>query len=527
MQRADWATLGIEPTRDLIAIKKAYAARLKVTRPDDDAQAYQALRDAYARVQRWVAEPPTPAPRPGAVVPTPVRARPPEAPEPTKTPVLPEPWKLPVPPASDLVEQVEALWQQGGNGGLRRAWPQVLAQLRARPETLRAQDAVQFAQWLVASEGLPTLVRRGLQLHFGWQRDYRLARSLGDELAEALLARLEDLDDEPAEAVSRHPLAELHAMWRTPGQRGRALWIAVCGQPYWLRLLSRSGGSRKLRLDARQAFSLRLLLTVAALPRLIALAAALALPGMAFIGDPAAVALPLFVLAWPMHVLLRGVLWLGGAALLWDLSLLAGGGLDEEGWRIHPVRLGLALAALIGAVALAAMPAEGRPGEIAHGLGLMALGASVLIVRWTQLLSRSPAVVGCFIAAWLLCRWGLAAQLAPVGPAALAAAWVLLGTAAHEGRLGHSPAVRLAEACTWPVSRTLALADRWGWRFTYWPSACVAVMAAGAAATERMPWLACALAVLWAAWTAALLATQAWLDHGAQATLAPPPTDRF
>ena len=109
-----------------------------------------------------------------------------------------------------------------------------------------------------------------------------------------------------------------------------------------------------------------------------------------------------------VHVLLRGVLWLGGAALLWDLSLLAGGGLDEEGWRIHPVRLGLALAALIGAVALAAMPAEGRPGEIAHGLGLMALGASVLIVRWTQLLSRSPAVVGCFIAAWLLCRWGLA-----------------------------------------------------------------------------------------------------------------------
>ena len=42
-----WTVLGIAPTADLVAIKKAYAARLKRTRPDDDAAAYQALRDAY------------------------------------------------------------------------------------------------------------------------------------------------------------------------------------------------------------------------------------------------------------------------------------------------------------------------------------------------------------------------------------------------------------------------------------------------------------------------------------------------
>lgn len=51
----DWARLGIEPTTQLAAIKKAYAVKLKVTRPDDDAEAYQALRAAYERAQQWAA----------------------------------------------------------------------------------------------------------------------------------------------------------------------------------------------------------------------------------------------------------------------------------------------------------------------------------------------------------------------------------------------------------------------------------------------------------------------------------------
>ena len=42
-----WHILNIPPTGDERAIKRAYAKLLKTTRPDDDAAAYQALRQAF------------------------------------------------------------------------------------------------------------------------------------------------------------------------------------------------------------------------------------------------------------------------------------------------------------------------------------------------------------------------------------------------------------------------------------------------------------------------------------------------
>jgi hypothetical protein len=42
-----WSILGIEHTKDQRAIKRAYAVALKTTRPDEDAEKFQALRSAY------------------------------------------------------------------------------------------------------------------------------------------------------------------------------------------------------------------------------------------------------------------------------------------------------------------------------------------------------------------------------------------------------------------------------------------------------------------------------------------------
>jgi PAS domain-containing protein len=48
-----WTLLGLNDDADERAVKRQYAKLLKVTRPDDDPEAFQRLREAYERVLDW------------------------------------------------------------------------------------------------------------------------------------------------------------------------------------------------------------------------------------------------------------------------------------------------------------------------------------------------------------------------------------------------------------------------------------------------------------------------------------------
>ncbi|MBB2962859.1 hypothetical protein [Methylobacterium sp. R2-1] len=62
MTDSAWRLLGLEPTRDASAIRRAYARRLKLTRPDEDAEGFQAL---LAARERALAEARRPLPEAG------------------------------------------------------------------------------------------------------------------------------------------------------------------------------------------------------------------------------------------------------------------------------------------------------------------------------------------------------------------------------------------------------------------------------------------------------------------------------
>lgn len=94
-----WETLGIEPTRDERAIKRAYAARLKMTRPEDDPDAFQRLVTArdwalnFARSpeeEEYSFEPVEPAALPPEPIPV-TDLDPEPSPEPPQPVFLPEP----------------------------------------------------------------------------------------------------------------------------------------------------------------------------------------------------------------------------------------------------------------------------------------------------------------------------------------------------------------------------------------------------------------------------------------------------
>lgn len=182
-----WDTLGIEPTNDIRAIKKAYSIKLKTTRPDDDAAAYQQLREAYEAAQQWAQymdfeesnEEPAPAPAEPLL--------------PVEEPVVVEETPLKFVQGltvERLLQTCAAILEQGGAQHLLRMWPGLQQQLEDLPISAQFVASHGFASFVLAHEDVPVPVLVALTKHFQWGLDFRADQQLGQGLAAPLQDKL-------------------------------------------------------------------------------------------------------------------------------------------------------------------------------------------------------------------------------------------------------------------------------------------------------------------------------------------------
>jgi hypothetical protein len=240
----DWERLGLGPTRDLIAIKKAYAVRLRSTRPDDDAEAYQALRASYERAQYWARHVHDDDEAAGDVEDAAVEdAAPPTSAGPTAQPA-PEPRHEPLhgeatghtdedftlgphetPEA--LVNGAYHLWRQHGEQALLSGWPSLEAALDRLPLDRRPEASARFADLLISVHDLPAGFAHRLQDHFGWSSDFRIDRMIGPQRAEALRQVLQSLAPRPiTDPELLAPLADLRLLRQLiDGKRRTLAWL--------------------------------------------------------------------------------------------------------------------------------------------------------------------------------------------------------------------------------------------------------------------------------------------------------------
>ncbi|MRW92719.1 hypothetical protein GJ699_22220 [Duganella sp. FT80W] len=168
-----WEILGIAITTDAATIKKAYASRLKVTRPDEDAEGYQRLRDAYQQALQQSKATPQPAPS--------------ESASPAPPPVA----EAPEMRAEQFINIVFQHWDIEDQSSLMVFWPELKAKLDRVPLNQISVFSNIAASMVLQYPKLPVEFVEQLGLHFEWKRDFTLARNLGAGRATDLLARLE------------------------------------------------------------------------------------------------------------------------------------------------------------------------------------------------------------------------------------------------------------------------------------------------------------------------------------------------
>lgn len=488
MWEQDWALLGIEPTTELAAIKKAYALKLKVTRPDDDAAAYQALRGAYERAQQWakwqrenaVEEPAAmvvPAPPPEPLVEQ--QAAPAAEPPQQQTPE-------PVVQPQHLIDELELQWRRVGEVALMHGWTAARRELDQQPLSRQAEFSAAFAQWALSLPTLPDEFLKALDAHFGWLNDFRTERQLGMEMTHALHDAFDErLRPTPIPEPVRElgaPLQGLDALRQAGGAWWRLQLLLLLLQPTLARNQRLLGAQwlRKLGLDlAAQRWldegAKRGLWWRVGLASGLCFGAGLLVFGDAIIAGAHALGWLLATVAVMLVGLAAATLITVGPALTSGQKRLA---LPLDRWRRHSMQPVLGLVWLLFAAWLAWLAAQdpvATSGLLSVlpdwlvGSAAWLFGLAGLVAAWPLVPLHGWVIAGLAPLVGVLFMMALERWLPPTSCVLLALAWMQLAAAVHEER------VRATGFALWPLRpmlNSLALAQRWSYSVALLPLAC-------------------------------------------------------